>query len=83
MSLNTWSLIFFAAQFILYITIYWSVFRQASLPSHLITIIAWAVSLIVTLVYGIATQQAGFVLMFVAIVGFVILEYSNVRNNAG
>lgn len=76
MSLSQWSLIYFTSYMILYVFLYRSVFVRATFVNNLITTIMWIVNLGVTLVYGIATQQIGFVLLFILTVVFISLAFS-------
>lgn len=64
MSLNDWSLVVFATTALLYMMLYWSVFRKPHLVNYILLIVAWAISVITNLVYGIATRQVGFILIF-------------------
>lgn len=76
MSLNDWSIILFSSTALLYITLVWSVFRRPSLPSFFVLIFVWFVSIGTQLVYGIATRQVGFVLMFFLNIALMVLVYT-------
>lgn len=64
MSLNDWSLVFFGATFALYMAIYYAMFTKPHTITFLFTFLLWAISMGVKLVYGLATDQIGFVLLF-------------------
>lgn len=76
MSLNDWSIIVFATTAFLYVSLIWSVFRRPSIPNFLVLIIAWFVSIATNLVYGIATRQAGFVLIFLLDIALIMVVYT-------
>lgn len=64
MSLNDWSLIVFGFSAVYYVTIYYSIFRNPTPGKFGFLAIVWAINSIVTLFYGIATDQIGFILLF-------------------
>lgn len=64
MSLNDWSLIIFGTTLALYMAIYFAMFSKPHLVSFLAVFILWSISTGVKLVYGLVTDQIGFVLLF-------------------
>lgn len=64
MSLNDWSLVFFASTFGMYMAIYYAMFTRPHPLTFLITFILWFANMAVKLIYGLATDQIGFVLLF-------------------
>lgn len=64
MSLNDWSIVVFGFSVIYYLAIYYSIFKNPSAGKFLFLALVWVINSIVTLVYGIATDQIGFVLLF-------------------
>lgn len=82
MSLNDWSIIMFASTALLYITMIWSVFRRPSIPSFIILIFVWFASIVTQLVYGIATHQVGFVLIFFLNLALIVLVYTITERSA-
>lgn len=76
MSLNDWSLVFFAATALYYFTLYVTLFRQAKVSKFVIMAIVWMIHLGVTLVYGIATEQIGFIFVFFTEVMLAIIMFA-------
>ena len=64
MTLNDWSLVYFAATAFYLFVFYITIFRAQRLYKFILMIFAWALHLGVTLTYGIATGQIGFVFVF-------------------
>jgi hypothetical protein len=64
MSLTDWSLIVFGSTLALYMAIYFTMFTQPHVATFLFTFVIWAINMGVKLVYGLATDQIGFVLLF-------------------
>lgn len=64
MSLNDWSLIFFGSTFALYMMIYFAMFTRPHMITFIFMFIIWSSNMGVKLVYGLATDQIGFVLLF-------------------
>jgi hypothetical protein len=77
MSLNSWSLIFFGSQALLYLSIYFAMF---STPPNMLKFIfatfLWFVQLFVTLIYGMSTGQIGFVLIFFLEIAMIMFVYT-------
>ena len=64
MSLNDWSIIVFGFSAIYYLAIYYSIFKNPAPGKFALLAFVWVINSIVTLVYGIATDQIGFILLF-------------------
>lgn len=64
MTLLQWSIVMFASTFIFYFFIYYSMFTRTSIFKFFLLAIVWILHEIITLVYGIATEQIGFVMIF-------------------
>lgn len=64
MSLNDWSIVLFGSTFALYMAIYFTMFTKPHNITFLFTFVLWAVNMGTKLVYGLQTDQIGFVLMF-------------------
>jgi hypothetical protein len=65
MSLNTWSLILFSSHLFFYFSMMYAISSGPNLKKLSLIIAAWIFYQAVTLWYGIATSQIGFILMFV------------------
>jgi len=65
MSLTAWSLIIFASYSLFYLSMLLAVTLKTSVTKIAAMIVCWIIYQIVTLWYGIATDQIGFILMFV------------------
>jgi hypothetical protein len=65
MSLTTWSLIIFASYSLFYLSMLLAVTLKTSVTKVACMVAAWMVYQIVTLWYGLATDQIGFILMFI------------------
>lgn len=76
MTLNDWSLVYFAATALYYFVLYVTIFRAQRLHKFIIMAITWAIHLGVTLVYGIATGQIGFVFVFALEVALAIVMFT-------
>lgn len=77
MSLNLWSLILFSANLFFYLSMTFAIATNSTLGKIALMISSWLTYQAVTLWYGIATHQIGFILMFVfqiiiSIAAFVI-----------
>jgi len=82
MSLTDWSIIYLVANVILYASIYWSVFKStASFAARFVTTVIWFLAQFVTLAYGIATDQIGFILLFIIVMVFTLLAAARVQND--
>lgn len=64
MSLNDWSIIVFLFSVLYYVTIYYSMFHNPNAAKFLLLTFVWIANSFVTLIYGMATGQIGFVLLF-------------------
>lgn len=83
MSLQEWSLVVFGSTAFMYLMAYFSLFHNPSIKKFILFIFAWVVHMVVTLWYGIATEQIGFVLIFgleIAIIFFVYIITGKVLN---
>lgn len=76
MSLNDWSLIVFGFSALYYLTIYYSMFKNPTVGKFALLGIVWIINSFVTLVYGLATNQIGFVLLFFLEWAMVIVVFS-------
>jgi hypothetical protein len=65
MSLTVWSLVVFASYSLFYLSMLIAVTLKTSVTKIAIMVACWMVYQIVTLWYGIATNQIGFILMFI------------------
>ena len=65
MSLTAWSLIIFASYSLFYLSMLLAVTLKTSVTKIASMIVCWIIYQIVTLWYGIATDQIGFILMFI------------------
>ena len=63
MSLNEWSLIYFAVSAIYMFGIFFSLFTNLTIGKVFFVIVAWLANVSITLVYGIATSQVGFMFL--------------------
>ncbi len=83
MSLNDWSLIYFASFAIYMFGIYFSLFTSLTVPKILFVILAWIANATVTLVYGIATSQIGFIFLFgleIILVMLMFIQFGRLQN---
>jgi hypothetical protein len=76
MSLNEWSMVVFGFSALYYLVIYYSMFRNPSVGKFALLGIIWTINSFVTLVYGMATDQIGFVLLFFLEWAMVIIIFS-------
>jgi uncharacterized membrane protein len=65
MSLNTWSLVLFLSHIFFYLGMVFAVSTKSSVGKLALLISSWMTYQIITLWYGIATKQIGFILMFI------------------
>jgi hypothetical protein len=65
MSLTAWSLIIFASYSLFYLSMLLAVTLKTSVSKIAAMVVCWIVYQVVTLWYGIATDQIGFILMFI------------------
>ena len=65
MSLTVWSLIIFATYSLFYLSILFAVMLKTSVTKIATMVVCWMVYQIATLWYGLATDQIGFILMFI------------------
>ena len=65
MSLNTWSIIMFAAHLVFYVAMSIVIMTRASLSKLISLVLSWVLWMIVTLWYGTSTDQVGFILIFI------------------
>lgn len=64
MSISDWSMVVFLSSLVYYVSMYYAMFRNPSSAKFVITAFIWAANTFVTLLYGIATNQIGFILLF-------------------
>ena len=65
MSLTVWSLIIFASYSLFYLSMFIAVTMKTSVTKVAFMVFFWMVYQVVTLWYGLATDQIGFILMFI------------------
>jgi hypothetical protein len=65
MSLTVWSLIIFASYSLFYLSMLFAVLLKTSVTKIVAMVVCWMVYQVVTLWYGLATNQIGFILMFI------------------
>jgi hypothetical protein len=65
MSLTVWSLIIFATYSLFYLSMLFAVMLKTSVTKVATMVVCWMVYQIATLWYGLATDQIGFILMFI------------------
>jgi hypothetical protein len=65
MSLAVWSLIIFATYSLFYLSMLFAVMLKTSVTKIATMVVCWMVYQIATLWYGLATDQIGFILMFI------------------
>ena len=65
MSLTTWSLIIFAFYSLFYLSMLLAVTLKTSVTKIAFMVVCWMLYQISTLWYGLATDQIGFILMFI------------------
>jgi hypothetical protein len=65
MSLTVWSLIIFATYSLFYLSMLFAVMLKTSVTKIATMVVCWMVYQIATLWYGLATDQIGFILMFI------------------
>lgn len=76
MSLNEWSIVVFIFSAIYYITLYYSMFFNPTFAKFFLLAIVWIINSFVTLIYGMATDQIGFVMLFLLEWGMLILVFA-------
>lgn len=75
MSLTSWSIVFFIAQLFFYLGIYFAMFTPARVSKFFLAGFLWLVQLFVTLIYGMSTNQIGFVMLFFLEVIMIMFVY--------
>jgi hypothetical protein len=65
MSLTVWSLVIFATYSLFYLSMLLAVTLKTSVTKIAFMVVCWMLYQIATLWYGIATDQIGFILMFI------------------
>lgn len=75
MTLNDWSIVYFAMTAIYYVTVYFAMFRNPNILKFLLLIVVWMAHLGVTLTYGIVTGQVGFILLFGLELAMIVFIY--------
>ena len=65
MSLTVWSLIIFSSYSLFYLSMLFAVALKTSVTKIAVMVACWMIYQIVTLWYGLATNQIGFILMFI------------------
>lgn len=64
MSLNDWSLLVLCSTLLFYLATYFAMFAKPHVGSFAFAFFIWLISIGVKLVYGLVTDQIGFVLLF-------------------
>ena len=83
MSLNDWSLIYFSSFAIYMFSIFFSLFTSLTVSKLLFVVTAWIVSTVITLIYGIATSQTGFIFLFgleIILVILMLIQFGRLQN---
>lgn len=75
MSLTSWSIVFFTAQLVLYLSIYFAMFTPPNIAKFILATFVWFLQLFVTLIYGMATDQIGFIMLFFLEVIMIMMVY--------
>jgi hypothetical protein len=65
MSLTAWSLIIFASYSLFYLSMLFAVMLKTSVTKVATMVVCWMIYQVATLWYGLATDQIGFILMFI------------------
>jgi hypothetical protein len=65
MSLTVWSLIIFATYSLFYLSMLFAVMLKTSVTKVATMVVCWMIYQVATLWYGLATDQIGFILMFI------------------
>jgi hypothetical protein len=65
MSLTAWSLIIFATYSLFYLSMLFAVMLKTSVTKVATMVVCWMIYQVATLWYGLATDQIGFILMFI------------------
>lgn len=84
MSLNDWSIVIFISSAIYYLAIYYTMFRNPNTIKFFLLTIIWVFNSFVTLIYGMATNQIGFIMLFLlewAMIIAVFIQSGKVLNN--
>lgn len=85
MSLSDWSIVVFISSAIYYLSIYYTMFRNPNVVKFFLLTIVWAINSFVTLIYGMATDQIGFIMLFLlewAMIVAVFVQSGKVLNDA-
>lgn len=83
MSLNDWSLLYFGMSAIYMFGIYFSLFTKLTFGKILFVILAWMAQVGVTLSYGIATKQIGFIFLAgleVVMMLLMLIQFGRIQN---
>lgn len=84
MSLNTWSIIYLGISLATMIAIYFSLFKALTTFKVLIVIFTWLSQICFNLVYGIATNQIGFIALFIMqffFTAIMLIQYRKATND--
>jgi hypothetical protein len=65
MSLTAWSLIIFSTYSLFYLSMLFAVMLKTSVTKVATMVVCWMIYQVATLWYGLATDQIGFILMFI------------------
>lgn len=75
MSLTSWSIVYFITQSLFFLSIYFAMFTKPGLAKFGIVLVLWLLQLFTTLIYGMSTEQIGFVLIFFLEIAMVMFVY--------
>lgn len=76
MSLSSWSIVFFGAQAAFYLSIYVAMFSRPNIFKFVLAGLMWLLQVFVTLIYGMSTEQIGFVMIFFLEIAMIMLVYT-------
>jgi len=82
MSLNSWSIIYLGISAATMLAVYLSLFKALTMAKVLIVICTWVLQICFNLVYGIATNQTGFIGLFILQFFFTVIMLIQYRKAA-
>lgn len=83
MSLNDWSLLYFASIAIYMFAMFFSLFTILTVAKVIFVILAWVMHVGVTLAYGISTSQVGFIFLFgleIIMIMLMFIQFGRLHN---
>lgn len=75
MSLNTWSIIVFVATTFYFFMVFNAIFSLPSVTKFAMLVVSWVTMVLTTLLYGLSTNQIGFVLLALMEFGSAVFVY--------